>query len=249
MKKITNNEINQLFESASPAYVYAVEHVGIWDSELSIAKNYFRTTDQIVDIGCGAGRTSFGLYDNGFKNIIGIDITQVMIDNAIKIKQKQNINIQFVCSDIIENAFDEEQFDAALFSFNGLMQIPTFNKRKQAMLSIFRILKPGAIFFFTTHDRDSEHQYKEYWNKQRELWESGSNNPVLHEFGDRLVKTRHEPNGTFVHHPDRKEILQLINNSGFDLIEDFLRDERFIEPEEVKSFSGNCRFWIVQKPV
>jgi methionine--tRNA ligase beta chain len=46
-----------------------------------------------------------------------------------------------------------------------------------------RILKPGGVFLFTTHDRDRAADYRSFWKAERKRWGEGRQKPGLIEFG------------------------------------------------------------------
>ena len=47
-------------------YVEAVTTVGLWESERLLMGRYVPQNGAVLDIGCGAGRTTFGLYEAGY---------------------------------------------------------------------------------------------------------------------------------------------------------------------------------------
>ena len=56
---------------------------GLWKNEQLFVKKYFTDTKAtVLDIGCGAGRTLVPLAKMGFKKVIGLDISQEMLDKA-----------------------------------------------------------------------------------------------------------------------------------------------------------------------
>ena len=63
-------------------YVDAVSKVGLWDSGRLLVSKYFRKEDRILDIGCGAGRTTIALYRLGYLNVQGMDLSKGMIERA-----------------------------------------------------------------------------------------------------------------------------------------------------------------------
>lgn len=247
MSKISTNEVIEFFKAATDVYAEAAVNVGLWESERILAEKYFKKKDSLLDVGCGAGRTTFGLMKHGYNSILGIDVTPSMIDAANSINKERNLNAQFEVADATNLQYENESYSNAIFTFNGLMQIPGIENRIQAMMEISRVLKPGGHFIFTSHDRDMEFKFQNYWSAEKNSWISGKHDPTLHEYGDRLVRTRHEKAGIYIHHPDRKEILDCVDRSGFVLVEDVFRNELVEESKVIKDFSGECRFWVLRK--
>jgi SAM-dependent methyltransferase len=136
-------------------------------------------------------------------------------------------------------------FGGALFLFNGLMQIPGRENRRRAMRELRRVCRPGAYFIFTTHDRNADPIERNAWRKEAGAWERGEQNPRLVEFGDRYFV--HENGQTFMHLPDRAEILEDLASSRWMHVEDAMRDEIVRERRAVREFSDNCRFWVARK--
>ena len=139
-------------------YVEAVRTVGLWDSERLLVSKYFFSEDQILDIGCGAGRTTIALYGLGFPRVQGVDMSSGMIEQAISGANQRGYPISFDIGDATRLRYGDEYFDGALFSAQGLMCIPGRDNRLRALREVRRVLKPGGFFFFTTHDRHSRAQ-------------------------------------------------------------------------------------------
>ena len=135
-------------------------------------------------------------------------------------------------------------FDGALFLFNGLMQIPGRENRRAAMRELHRVCRPGAPFIFTTHDRDDPKDVAE-WAKEAAKWARGEHDPRLHEFGDRYFSDA--TGNTFMHLPDRREVLEDMAATGWTHVEDATRNELASETPKVRNFSDNCRFWVARR--
>mgnify|MGYP001224218888 CR=1 FL=1 len=144
-------------------------------------------------------------------------------------------------------AFKSESFDGVLFLFNGLMQIPGRENRRAALRGLHALAKSGAPLLFTTHDRDDEPAERRHWKRQAELWAQGKQDPVLLEFGDRYF-IDDDNYRVFMHLPNRTEILEDLEASGWAHEFDEMRRRIAAESRAVRDFSDECRFWIARKP-
>lgn len=247
MRKVNAEFVQYAFagKESLKEYVSATEEIGLWGSEEILFLRHLKYEDRLIDIGCGTGRITYALYQRGYQNIVGLDISKEMLTEAIRLNQVRKCPVEFVLGDATKLPYANESFDSAIFAYNGLMQIPGVENRMKAFKEINRILKPGGLFIFTTHDMEAEKAGHYFWREERLRWEKGMQNPRLVEFGDLLY-----PSGDremFMHVPKREEILSCLRESGFDLVADCFRPEVYEESEAVKEFSDECRFWIVSK--
>lgn len=248
MQKLDKEFVKYSFagEGSVKEYSDAIIDIGLWASEKIMFKKYFNEDLHILEVGCGTGRVTFGLKSLGYQHLVGLDLSEQMLTEAQRFNKKNECNISFLLGDATALPFEDNVFSGAIFAFNGLMQIPGKENRIKALCEIHRVLKPGSIFIFTTHDRDADNKYAYYWDQEIKLWAMGKQNPKLLEFGD-LVYTSYDRE-MFVHIPKRSDIITYLNESGFELIEDHFRPEIADESLAVKEFSDECRFWVVRKP-
>ena len=247
IRKVDTDFIRKSFttEKTVSDYAKAVREIGLWESEKIMIKKYFNLESRILDIGCGAGRTTIGLYKLGYHLIEGLDLSEAMIAQARRISKELKYDITFSVGDAACLDYDDDTFEAALFSFNGIMQIPGRENRIKALKEIKRILKPEGYFLFTTHDRDDK-EYISLWKEEKRKWALHIQDKSLHEFGDKVIKM--EERKIFLHFPTREEVISCLKEAGFILIEGVSRSELCEESEEVKKFSTDCLLWLVQKP-
>jgi SAM-dependent methyltransferase len=226
-------------------YSEAVTRVGLWASEERLLTRLFPVEATILEIGCGAGRVSCGLWELGYQQIMGVDYALGMIKEARRIARALEYAIPFRVADATRLKLGDELFDGALFLFNGLMQIPGRERRRDAMREAARVLRPGGKFVFTSHDRDLL-KFRPFWLEEAKVWQRGEQDPLLDQFGDRHFETDH--GRTFIHIPTRAEILEDLATAGLEWVEDHLRSELANEPARVREFSEECRFWVAEKP-
>jgi len=244
--KITSEFILKQYGTAADLYKAYTLDVGLWQSEQYVFEKYVNTSSKILDLGCGAGRTTFALYHLGYHNITGVDLTPEMIDAADDIQKNLDSDIPFQIGDATDLDYDDKKFDTVFFSFNGMMSVPSQSRRNKALNEIKRILKPGGLFIFTTHDQDMEPHFFEFWKEEKIKWDNGQQDSRLHDYGDIIGPSKNEVRDIFIHIPTRTEIEHWLKANGWSLLETFYRNEKFIESEAVKEKSGECRFWIVR---
>ena len=214
------------FSSKKAQEVYTKEaENGLWPSEEILFKKYFKPKSSVLDIGCGTGRTTIPLSKLGYK-VLGIDLVPKMILSAKKIAKSKNLKIKYQVGDATNLKFRNDSFDNALFSFNGWCQIPGKDNRIKALKEIYRVMKPGGYFIFTTHIRILKGWtliWIKEWVKYYFLKPIGFEIDEI-DFGDRFferesgeVQTTYK-NKQFIHIPSLKEVKNQINEVGFDLI-------------------------------
>lgn len=104
----------------------------------------------LLDIGVGAGRTT-AFLPAACREYVGIDYSSAMLNVAIK--QFPDIDLrQQDARDLSD--FQDGSFDVVWFSYNGIDYVP-HDDRLKILSEIRRVLKPGGLFVFSTHNRDT----------------------------------------------------------------------------------------------
>lgn len=245
--KIKEDFIKNQYKSGVENYSRFTKEVGLWSSEKYVFEKYLNPNDEILDLGCGTGRTTFPLFKLGFVHITGIDLTPEMIEKAIELNSVFKTKIEFIVGDATKLDYKDSSFDSIIFSFNGLMSIPNQQNRDKAILEINRLLQKSGIFIFTTHDRDKEPDFFEFWKEEKERWLNNVQDQRLYNFGDLITNSKNEERNIYIHIPNKEEIATWLELNGFDILETFYRSDKFEESQMVKEKSGECRFWICKK--
>jgi ubiquinone/menaquinone biosynthesis C-methylase UbiE len=102
---------------------------------------------RVLDLGCGAGRTTIGLARAGYQTV-AIDLSIALLTLA----RRRYPGIEFREMDAANLHFAPEQFDAALFSYNGIDCLYPVTAREQCLQEVFRVLKPGGVFILSSHN-------------------------------------------------------------------------------------------------
>ena len=122
---------------------------GLWQAEEALVKTYFEPGGALLDIGCGAGRTSIALAESGFR-VTGIDVVPEMIEAATKQAASCEAPVQWAVMDAANLDFDDASFAQAIFSFNGYEHIPDDGAHRRVLTEAWRVLKPGGFFILTS---------------------------------------------------------------------------------------------------
>lgn len=101
----------------------------------------------VLDLGCGEGYFARGLKRRGAASILGIDVSEEMIERAKEREQKEQLGISYRSGDATDlNDVPTESFDlcVAVFLFNYL----NLEQTRHTMREVYRALRPGGRFIF-----------------------------------------------------------------------------------------------------
>ena len=121
---------------------------GLFAQEQKAIDRYFDESDaRVLDLGCGSGRVTHHLFEMGY-DVVGVDPSEAMIGEATSIHPE----IDFAVGDGTDLHFQDNTFDYVLFTYYGLDYIHPEERRIRALQEIYRVLKPGGIFVFSSHN-------------------------------------------------------------------------------------------------
>jgi len=119
---------------------------GLFDREARAIAEFFPESGRILDLGCGAGRTTAPLREKGY------DVTAIDVSAPMARETARATDADCLTADASRLPFRENVFDAALFSSKGLDELQPPNARYTALREIRRVLRPGGRFAFSTHN-------------------------------------------------------------------------------------------------
>lgn len=125
---------------------------------------YIPKTAKILDIGCGYGRTLSALYENGYKNLLGLDISDEMITAGkkrfpfldLRVKPNENIDLP------------DESVDAVLL-FAVLTCIADNETQNNLLSEIYRVLRKNGILCINDFLLNNDERNLQRYNKAAEL--------------------------------------------------------------------------------
>ncbi|QKY21954.1 methyltransferase domain-containing protein (plasmid) [Halolamina sp. CBA1230] len=126
---------------------YEARERGLREAERRAIEAYFDPDGRVLDIGCGAGRTSTVLAAAGF-DIVGLDISRPML----RLAAEEDPAVTYVAGDAAALPFPGESFGNVLFSHCGLDELKPESARGEALREAFRVVEPGGRFAFSSHN-------------------------------------------------------------------------------------------------
>lgn len=239
-------------------YTRAAHRLGLWEAERLVVERFLPDrTAPLLEAGCGAGRATLGLWSLGYRDLWAFDFAEELLAQAESLARERGAAaIRFFFADAKRlssvpalapsPAAGGAGFAGVLFFFNGLMQIPGRRSRRRALRELRAVARPGAPLIFTTHDRDATEADRAAWRREAARWAAGRQDPILREFGDRYYEDA-AIGRTFMHLPDRAEILADLRATGWAHEWDAMRSTFARESRAVREFSDDCRFWVARR--
>ena len=124
--------------------------VGLWPAEEILVLDYIPDGARVLDLGCGAGRTSIALAEMGLE-VVGIDISDSMVKAAREQAQDAGVDVSFQAMDAMSLDLPEASFDVALYSYNGIELLPGRRGKRLMFEEVARVLKPEGRLIFSSH--------------------------------------------------------------------------------------------------
>jgi SAM-dependent methyltransferase len=109
---------------------------------LDVFRQHVPADADILDFGCGYGRTLTELRKAGYTRLTGIDFA----DSLIKRGRKENPGLDLTAYPGGPLPYDDNTFDAALM-LGVLTCMPETRVQAEALIEIQRVLRPGGILY------------------------------------------------------------------------------------------------------
>ena len=130
-------------------------HYGYWDkkvnsfpqsllrmNEVMMEAAAIKSTDKVLDAGCGIGGSSIFLAENAGCNVIGISLSEKQVNkaNELAVQKNRKDKVQFGVMNYCATNFPDKSFDVVW----GCESICYADDKEQFIKEAFRLLKPGG---------------------------------------------------------------------------------------------------------
>jgi len=196
---------------------------------------------RVLEVGFGSG-TNLEFYDPvKVERLFALEPSEGMRRKASKAVEASALDIEWLGLPGEEIPLDDDSVDTVVLTYTAC----TIPDAGAALSQMRRVLKPGGWFVFTGHDRN-RHGRKGFWRDEAKLWRKGRQHPQVQEFGD-LYYEADDGHWMYIHAADSDEVRADLVAAGFRVDVTALRSEICVEPEEVREFSDDTRFWVAQR--
>jgi SAM-dependent methyltransferase len=123
---------------------------------------YIKPGAAVLDLAVGGGRTTPYLSRSASR-YVGMDYASEMI----RMCRRKHPNLEFIEAEASDlSCITSSSFDAVVIAFNGLDYVITDEKRALCCRECHRVLKPGGVLLFSSHNPRSIFM-RPTWNRER----------------------------------------------------------------------------------
>jgi len=192
---------------------YAARERGLRERERRAIDEHLDPGGRVLDVGCGAGRTSTVLAAAGF-DVVGLDISRPMLGLAAA----EDPAVRYVAGDAAALPFAEGSFPTVLFSYNGIDELRPTSARVAALREIHRVLEPGGRFAFSSHNLLRRllplPPTRQWLGKMATFWRRNARRGMLGSAYKSI-----DEDATPVHMNDPLSLLRLLRAVGFEVVD------------------------------
>jgi SAM-dependent methyltransferase len=113
------------------------------DDELSFIKKHFTKRQDLIEFGCGSGRTMMPLLEAGYR-ISGLDFSKGMLQILKKKLRAKKLRTPVFEKNLVNFSLSKK-FDGGILSQRTLNFITSPEGQRKALINIAKVLKKGAI--------------------------------------------------------------------------------------------------------
>jgi SAM-dependent methyltransferase len=127
-----------------------VEATWVAPSETRLFDRFLTASMSVLEVGCGTGRITRELIRRGVR-VSACDVNALAVE-SLRASLRPGPQTVIDVADARQLPYNPDSFDAVVFSFNGLDFIYPTADRFRAVAEIARVLRPGGVFIFSSHN-------------------------------------------------------------------------------------------------
>lgn len=226
--------------------------IGLWPSEEVLCRTYWPPRSRILDIGCGAGRTTIPLVRQGHR-VTGIDISFPMISQGRALDCLGGATATWGVDDATDLSFLDNSFDGLLFSYNGIELVPGIQGKMKVLQEAWRVLKPGGHLIFTTHALEALNRFAPFRMRQffRFYLARLLRRPISEmEIGEIIYDPKQNLEVYYLQVISPRTYRRLLSRIGFNLV--YYNSRRLVDlntpPQWLVDLDPDFKFYVARKP-